>query len=358
MAVSSDEAGTAGGRSLARAGFHPFYPMAAGFIAISMPLWSAMQLGGNGPAHMDVLWHIHEMVFGFISAVLLGFLYGAARAGTGLAAPRGMWLGTIAGLWCAGRVAMVLTPTPLAAAVDCAFLFLAPLPFHRVLRQARMRRDTVLVDLLCLLALLNFLYHAAGLGWLRVDRATILYAAVMVSAGLTMASADRCMKSARTNADGTVAGEYGAHRHAIRLTLLAGAAGTVGLHASIAAGLAFAAAAALVRRRLADLWISLGLILLGFAQFGVVRQDLALYVIVLGTGASIVLDMMRGQAGSGDSPMPVLAQAAVLACIGAAVLPAASAQLLVLSALCWSAGFFVYLQICLPVEAGRTRACT
>ena len=66
-------------------GFRPFYLLAALFAASALPLWLVMVIGG---VQLDtyfagMLWHSHEMVYGFTSAVIAGFLLTAVRNWTG-----------------------------------------------------------------------------------------------------------------------------------------------------------------------------------------------------------------------------------------------------------------------------------
>jgi uncharacterized protein involved in response to NO len=44
-----------------------------------------------------LLWHAHEMLYGFAVAVIVGFLLTAGKAWTGLATPRGATLAVMAG---------------------------------------------------------------------------------------------------------------------------------------------------------------------------------------------------------------------------------------------------------------------
>lgn len=63
-----------------------------------MPLWVAIVLGRiDAPISMPaMLWHAHEMLFGFAAAVIVGFLLTAGKAWTGLTTPRGVALGALA----------------------------------------------------------------------------------------------------------------------------------------------------------------------------------------------------------------------------------------------------------------------
>ena len=64
------------GWPLLRLGFRPFYLGAALFALLAMPLWIALFLGRTtlAPALPPLLWHAHEMLFGFAVAVIVGFL--------------------------------------------------------------------------------------------------------------------------------------------------------------------------------------------------------------------------------------------------------------------------------------------
>ncbi|MFS2021241.1 NnrS family protein, partial [Massilia sp. CT11-108] len=157
------------GAPLFALGFRPFYLLAAAFGALAVPLWIAAQAGVRLPARIDMLWHMHEMVFGFALAVVVGFLYTAGYAWTKLWTPRGKALAAIAAVWVAGRIAMLAAPPVVGALVDAAFLPVAAWPLFRVLKQSGNMRNMFLVGLLALLTLANVCYHAAALGWIRVN---------------------------------------------------------------------------------------------------------------------------------------------------------------------------------------------
>ena len=90
------------------AGFRPFFLLASVWAAIAMPLWLAsyahgLVLGGPLP---PMVWHAHEMIYGFGLAAVAGFLLTAIPNWTGRLPVRGAPLGWLAGLWVAGRIAM------------------------------------------------------------------------------------------------------------------------------------------------------------------------------------------------------------------------------------------------------------
>ena len=74
-------------------GFRPFYILAAALSVLAVPLWLAQYMGWlKGMANVSLGWHMHEMVFGMAIAVIVGFLFTAARNWTGLPTPRGRHL--------------------------------------------------------------------------------------------------------------------------------------------------------------------------------------------------------------------------------------------------------------------------
>lgn len=150
-------------------GFRPFYLLAAAFGVLAIAAWVAMYLGWWQPASQPwlgaMVWHAHEMVFGFAAAVVVGFLFTAGKNWTGLQTPQGAWLGTLAGIWLAARVLMWSGPAWLAITVDLAFLPLCAGSFYRILRRAQNHRNIGLALVLGMLGALNLAFHvAAGRG--------------------------------------------------------------------------------------------------------------------------------------------------------------------------------------------------
>ena len=103
-------------------GFRPFYLVGALLAAIGVPLWIAVLAGGIPlqPVFPAMLWHGHEMLFGFVAAIIVGFLLTAGHNWTGLSTPTGAPLAALVGLWLAGRLAMFSDSPVLAAALDLA----------------------------------------------------------------------------------------------------------------------------------------------------------------------------------------------------------------------------------------------
>ncbi|MDP2742594.1 MAG: NnrS family protein, partial [Hydrogenophaga sp.] len=100
------------GWPLLRLGFRPFYLGAAAYGMLAIPLWIALLLGQVSLSLTvpPVLWHAHEMLFGFTVAVIVGFLLTAGKAWTGLDTPRGIVLAGLVGLWLVARIAALIAP--------------------------------------------------------------------------------------------------------------------------------------------------------------------------------------------------------------------------------------------------------
>ncbi len=85
-------------------GFRPFFLGGAIWAVMAMLLWIlsltiGLPLGGSYGA---LNWHAHEMVFGFSSAVLAGFLLTAVPNWTGRLPVSGGPLAVLCGVWLAG----------------------------------------------------------------------------------------------------------------------------------------------------------------------------------------------------------------------------------------------------------------
>src|SRR5215475_4117593 len=108
-------------------GFRPFFLCAALFAGVAIPVWVLIFAGvsGAGFLYAPREWHVHEMLFGFLPAVMTGFLLTAIPNWTGRPPLRGIPLLSLLVLWLAGRLllAMPWSIPFVAAIVDGAFLF-------------------------------------------------------------------------------------------------------------------------------------------------------------------------------------------------------------------------------------------
>ena len=79
------------------------------WAALSIALWIPQYAGDLAvPSAISPLdWHIHEMLFGYVSAIVAGFLLTAIPNWTGRLPVCGAPLAGLVTLWLAGRVAML-----------------------------------------------------------------------------------------------------------------------------------------------------------------------------------------------------------------------------------------------------------
>lgn len=172
-------------------GFRPFYSLAGILAVVSVLFWLLAFTGVfHAEGHLQgVLWHSHEMVFGFAVAVICGFLLTAVRNWTGRPTPTGTALAMLVAVWFAGRVLIFIGPVAPAAIVDVAFVPLLAFVVAVPISNSRNRRNYKIVALLAGIAILHTAYHLAGQGpipaWFNrasviatIDLITILLAIV------------------------------------------------------------------------------------------------------------------------------------------------------------------------------------
>jgi uncharacterized protein involved in response to NO len=88
-------------------GFRPFFLVGAAFACIAVPFWLIMLAAGVAPSgpFSEVRWHAHEIIFGYLAAVIAGFALTAMPNWTGRLPLSGLPLAGLVGLWLAGRFA-------------------------------------------------------------------------------------------------------------------------------------------------------------------------------------------------------------------------------------------------------------
>ena len=364
-----------------RLGFRPFYLGAAVFAGLAVPLWLALFLGwvsldlGVAP----LLWHAHEMLFGFGVAVIVGFLLTAGKAWTALPTPRGAALGALAGVWLAARLAPLVAPYAVYAALDVLLLPAVAAVLIHVLLRANNRRNLPLAGILIGLAVANAVFHLAVLGLLDLAPMRALHAALALIVMIECVMAGRVIP-AFTNA--VTPGlnlkiQPRIELITLALTALALTAWVIGAPAVITAGAFAAAAAAHLRRQgswqpwvtrqrpilwilqAAYAWIPVGFALLAAAQLGWLSVSAGVHALAVGATGGLIIGMVtrtaRGHTGRPlvASRAEVLAYALVMtAAVLRVLLPIVAPQWLVLSllgaALAWSAGFALYLAVFTP----------
>ncbi len=160
-------------------GFRPFFLLAAGYAVVVMFLWMGMYaFHWDLPLHQvsGMTWHGHEMVYGYVLAVVAGFLLTAVRNWTKLQTADGYLLRALVLFWLVGRIPPL---TPVLAyfqafgdvLFDLFFLIVIAAPIiHRKMH----RQWPVLVILLALL-MMNVTYYLGQFELLAVKPRQVLY---------------------------------------------------------------------------------------------------------------------------------------------------------------------------------------
>lgn len=145
-------------------GFRPFFLGAAVWAAVSMALWVAMLSGFlNLPTAFDAIsWHAHEFLFGYLGAVIAGFLLTAVPNWTGRLPIVGWRLGMLGLVWLAGRATVAVSagmPTALVAILDLAFPVLLAIAVGREIVAGKNWRNLIVLGMLAVFALGNAVFH-------------------------------------------------------------------------------------------------------------------------------------------------------------------------------------------------------
>jgi len=187
-------------------GFRPFFLLAAALAALLVPLWIGMFSGklSIAPVLPGMVWHGHEMVFGFAGAVIAGFLLTAVQTWTGQPMPSGGPLAALVALWFGGRLFQFSEMPVVAVVIDVSFLPVVALVVARALFRSNNARNYFIPLLLLALAFANGMSHAGALGWLEVSPLTGLHLAVALITMLETVIAGRIVPSFTANALRTV----------------------------------------------------------------------------------------------------------------------------------------------------------
>lgn len=364
-----------------RLGFRPFYLGAAAYALLAVPLWIALLLGQVSwdLTVPPVLWHAHEMLFGFAVAVIVGFLLTAGKAWTGLATPRGPALAALAGLWLAARLAAVFAPYAVYAVLDLLLLPLVAAVLIRVLLRAGNRRNLPLGAILVLLTAANAAFHGAVIGAIDIAPVRALHA------GLALVVMIECVIAGRVIPAFTMSALPGVPLRVPRVleqatlaTTACGLALWVLAPPGAFAALVLGAAAVLhvvrlwqwqplrTRRRpilwvlhAAYAWLPVGLALLALSTLGAVGVSAGVHALAVGATGGLVIGMItRTARGHTGRPLSVsrLEVAAYLLVAAAAlarvVLPLLAPQHLVVwlvaAATAWGLAFALYLFVFAP----------
>jgi len=361
-------------RALWSLGFRPFFLLASAFSAVSVLLWTAQFTGALSGAYLQgPLWHGHEMLFGYTTAVVAGFLLTAVRNWTGEPTATGASLMALAALWVCGRV-LVLTPFALTAAlVNAAFPLAVAVAIGIPLARAKNVRNYFFIGLLMMLGALNLAFHLALQSVFEWPPRLGLQLALDVMLFILVVMGGRVIPMFTNNGIPGLAARRNAwvERLALGAVLLLFAADLLSLPPAVIAAVALAAAGAHAVRlwlwqpwrtlqaplvwilHAAYAWIVVALVLRGLAALGWVSASLATHALTAGAIGGMTLGMMtrvaRGHtgrplvAGGAEQLMFLLVQlAAILRVFGVLAWPGLYLTWIQGSGLLWAAAFGLY----------------
>ncbi len=145
-------------------GFRLFFLGGALWAAIAMGLFLLMLYGMlRLPTAFDLVdWHVHELLYGYLPAIVAGFLLTAVPNWTGRLPVAGAPLAGLFALWLVGRIAAAtsaLTGSAAAAAADMLFLIALIAIVGREILAGNNKRNLKVLLLVGLLAAGNFVFH-------------------------------------------------------------------------------------------------------------------------------------------------------------------------------------------------------
>jgi len=355
-------------------GFRPFFLLASAFAALSIAVWALQYAGLLDMAYLSgPMWHAHEMLFGFVLAVMVGFLLTAGRNWSSQPTPTGVSLAALAALWIAARV-LVMTPFGVAAALaNVAFPLAAAFALAVPLAAGGNRRNYFLVGVLVLLAAAAAIVHLNQLGVLQLPGFVGIQIGLDIVLFVMTVIAGRVVPMFTNNG---IAGAAAGRRlwlerlalGSVLALLMADLVQWRGL--LFAALLSLAAAAHLARWWLwqpwkttraplvwvlhaAYLWIPIHLVLRAGANLGHLPSSAATHALTVGAIGGLVIGMMT-RVALGHTARPLVAGRVEVACYVLVLLaalvrvfvpmvaPDATAPAVLCSAALWSAGFGLF----------------
>ncbi|MDA8252049.1 MAG: NnrS family protein [Rhodospirillales bacterium] len=375
------------------AGFRPFFLLSALWAAVAVPFWLLLLRGEAVlPIAMPpVLWHGHEMIFGFGLATVAGFLFTAVPNWTGRMPLQGAPLAVLVLLWLVGRAAMLLAGGLLlyARAVPVlAFPAVLTAAIGREILAGRNWRNLPVLDALGLLLLADALTQigaardlALAMAGLRLGVATLVGLITLVGGRIIPSFSRNWLLRRDHNA---LPAPFGRVDRVVLTTSFAALMLWVVAPASDAASALLVAAGVghLLRlarwRGLATLpepllavlhlgyaWVAVGMVLLGASGWGVLPPSAALHAVTVGAIGTMTLAVMAraslghtGQAltaGAGCTTVFVLVSIAAVLRVLAPIVPGDYALMLDLSGTAWSGAFLLFVVLVARLLAAPRR---
>lgn len=146
-------------------GFRPFFLLGALYAGLIILVWLPILTGTLQTASVfaPVDWHVHETMFGYLAAIVTGFLLTAIPNWTGRLPVHGAPLLGLVALWVAGRFAVFFSADIgwlAAAIVDCLFLVAVAAAAATEIIAGRNWRNLMVLAPIGVFLVANMLFHA------------------------------------------------------------------------------------------------------------------------------------------------------------------------------------------------------
>lgn len=190
-------------------GFRVFFLLAGlygVFVGLVWAVWLITATGTDATflyAHDPIMWHAHEMIFGYAGAAMGGFFLTAVPNWTNTPAARLSFLSVAAGLWLAGRLAMWFSgalPPGLVAAFDLSFVPILGLKIATQLIKRPKPQNLMFLLILTLLWLGNLTVHLEWSGVTQDSAATGLRAGLFALCAMIVVLGGRITPAFTRNA--------------------------------------------------------------------------------------------------------------------------------------------------------------
>ncbi|MEH6910673.1 MAG: NnrS family protein [Oceanicoccus sp.] len=165
--------------------FRPFFLASTIYACVIIALWAYFWVSpfSWAPYGGVVWWHGHEMLFGFVAAIVVGFLLTAVRNWTGVTAASGRSLVGLFTTWVIGRLLIImggdLSPI-LVFFGDQLFLILSAVAVTLPVLKVKQWRNLIFLPILLTLAVLNGVSHYSILNNNGDQAMTALHATIIV----------------------------------------------------------------------------------------------------------------------------------------------------------------------------------
>lgn len=373
-------------------GFRPFFLLGAIWAIVALAIWLPHYFGeiSLGMALPPLAWHVHEMLFGYLAAVIAGFLLTAVPNWTGRLPLQGAPLATLVSLWLAGRLAVAFGGAldwRIVLVLDALFLAAMAAAIAREIVAGRNWRNLKVLVILAALLATNVAFHAethaTGAATLsgRIGVALVV-ALVMLIGGRVVPSFTRNWL-ARMNPGALPASPDRIDNAIVGLTLLAMASWLTRLSDSASAALLIAAGVAQAWRlsrwvgwrawrdplvlvlHVAYAFIPVGLLLLALSLIAPIPESAGLHAWTIGALGGMTLAVMTratlGHTGhalaASRTTVAIYAGlfVAALARIDAAIQPEFGFVLLHVAAAGWLVAFIGFAAVYGPMLLRRRR---